>query len=82
MNTSNHKQGGPPRSWTRLPQSPHKEAWDLLHWVREGKLWWLDLDQDDLLLINSRAKKFPYANIKGIQKGFTDVNGRLKLDPY
>jgi hypothetical protein len=71
----------PPMS-TWLEVRGYKEAWDLLRWVRAGKLWWLDLDRNDLPLRNSPAKELPYANIKGIQKGFAYVNGRLKLDPY
>ena len=59
-----------------------KAAWDLAQWVRKGKLWWLDLDRDDLPLRNSPENEFPYANIKGIQKGFAYVKGRLNLAPY
>ncbi len=71
----------PPMS-TWIEVRGDKNAWDLVRWVREGKLWWLDLDRDDLPLKNSPVKEFPYANIKGIQKGFTYVKGRLKLAPY
>jgi hypothetical protein len=71
----------PPMS-TWIEVRGDEAAWDLVRWVREGKLWWLDLDRDDLPLRNSPLKEFPYANIKGIQKGFAYVKGRLKLDPY
>ncbi len=71
----------PPMS-TWIEVRGYKEAWDLVRWVREDKLWWLDLERDDLPLRNSPVSEFPYAGIKGIQKGFTYVKGRLKLAPY
>lgn len=71
-----------PPMLTWIEARGNNAVWDLIRWVRAGKLWWLDLDRDDLPLRNSPAKEFPYANIKGIQKGFYYVRGKLKLDPY
>lgn len=60
-----------------------KDAWDLVRWVRMGKLWWLDLDRDDLPLRNSPVEEFPYANIQGIQQGFTYYHdGKFELEQY
>ncbi|KAB2866372.1 MAG: hypothetical protein F9K46_02465 [Anaerolineae bacterium] len=60
-----------------------KDAWDLTQWVRKGKLWWLDLDRDDLPLRNSPVEEFPYADIKGIQQGFTYYrDGTFSLESY
>jgi hypothetical protein len=71
-----------PPMYTWIEARGDKEAWDLVRWVREGKLWWLDLDQDDLPLRNGPVEEFPYASIEGIRKGFAYVKGKLKFDPY
>lgn len=56
-----------------------KEAWDLPRWVAEGKLWWLDLDRDDLPLRSGPAEEFPYGNIEGIRKEFIYRDGKLRI---
>ena len=42
-----------------------KEAWDLLGWVRAGKLQWLDPETPDLPLRVGPIKAFPYVNSQG-----------------
>jgi hypothetical protein len=39
--------------------------YDLCHWVADGKLLWLDLEQDDLPLKSGPPEAFPYADIHG-----------------
>lgn len=39
--------------------------YDLLRWVADGKLLWLDLEHDDLPLKSGSPDTFPYANIQG-----------------
>lgn len=68
-------------SWREV-DGVNQEAWDLVRWVSEGKLWWLDLDRDDLPLRSGPAAAFPYANIEGIRKGFANVKGELEVDLY
>lgn len=71
-----------PQMSTWIEARGDKETWNLVRWVAEGKLWWLDLDQDDLPLKSGPVKEFPYANIEGIRKGFAYVRGELRLDSY
>lgn len=71
-----------PCMYTWIEARGDKSAWDLAQWVRKGKLWWLDLDRDELPLRNGPVGEFPYANIQGIRKGYTYVKGKLKLEPY
>ncbi len=54
---------------------------NLSHWVTRGRLWWLDLDQDqdDLPLRNEPVEEFPYANIEGIRTRFSYIKGKLRL---
>lgn len=43
-----------------------RKLWrDLKHWVKKGKLYWLEPDNPDLPLKNSPVEDFPYAKIKG-----------------
>jgi hypothetical protein len=56
-----------------------REAWDLPLWVTRGKLWWLDLDRDDLPLKSGPVSAFPYGNVRGRRYGFIYRNGELIL---
>lgn len=47
---------------------------DLEYWVKQGKLYWLDLDDPTLPLRKSDVSKFPYAGIQGYGRGFTYRN--------
>lgn len=59
-----------------------REAWDLPLWLSRGKLWWLDIDRDDLPLKSGPAEAFPYGNIHGIRREFTYRNGELTVAPW
>jgi hypothetical protein len=61
-----------------------KKDWDLLPWVEAGKLWWLDLERDDLPLKTGSVADFPYANIEGRRECFVYRNGEFRniLDSY
>ena len=45
-----------------------EEIFDLLRWVRAGKLQWLDPHDPDLSLRTGPVEAFPYANIRGCKK--------------
>ena len=45
-------------------------AGDLLHWVKQNKLFWLNLDDPDLGLLSSPVTHFPYAGIEGLGRGW------------
>jgi hypothetical protein len=49
---------------------PFTKDRDLLRWVAAGKLWWLDLEQDQLPLRSDSLEAFPYANIEGRREGY------------
>jgi hypothetical protein len=53
--------------WEEASDMP--EAWDLMYWVRKGKLRWLDLNAPDLTL-NNQDDEFPYADIAGKCAGY------------
>ncbi|MFB0535370.1 MAG: hypothetical protein ACETWR_10340 [Anaerolineae bacterium] len=59
------------------PMYPFSSDRDLLKWVVAGKLWWLDLDRDDLSLKSGPVEEFPYGNIEGRDRPFTYRKGRL-----
>jgi hypothetical protein len=61
--------------WEEANKTP--EAWNLLHWVKKGKLKWLDLAQEDLPLISDEGA-FPYAQIRGLQHGYRYENGEFE----
>lgn len=43
---------------------------ELQEWIRQGKLFWLDLDVSTLPLTSLSIAKFPYANITGFGTGW------------
>jgi hypothetical protein len=55
-------------------------TYDLLPWVKRGKLYWLDKNDPDLPLRNEPARDFPYANVKGGEGLWVIRNGRMT--PY
>jgi hypothetical protein len=57
--------------WEEANTKP--EAWDLLYWVKKGKLKWLDLARQDLPLTNE-VNMFPYAEIRGMRHGYRYTN--------
>ena len=59
-----------------------REAWNLPLWVARGKLWWLDLDRDDLPLKSGPVSAFPYGNVRGRRYGFIYRAGELILQDY
>lgn len=69
-------------TWRTIELNNLSEAWDLSLWVKRGKLFWLELEQDDLPLKSGSVKEFPYANIEGIRKSHTYRKGKLKVDAY
>jgi hypothetical protein len=54
--------------------------YDLLLWVKRGKLYWLDWDDSDLPLRHEPAGDFPYATVKGGEGNWVIRNGRM--EPY
>jgi hypothetical protein len=54
--------------------------YDLLRWVKKGKLYWLDKNDSDLPLRNGPVSDFPYGNVKGGEGIWVIRNGRMQ--PY
>lgn len=62
-----------------LQAREHPEWWDLLLWVKKGKLLWLDPHSPNLELRNGPIEDFPYANIQGYRHAIEIRNGKLKF---
>jgi hypothetical protein len=61
--------------WEEAGTKP--ETWDLLYWVKKGRLKWLDLAQQDLPLI-SDTDAFPYSEITGMRHGYRYESGTFE----
>jgi hypothetical protein len=68
-----------PLMYTWMKARGIEEAWDLPKWVAEGKLYWLDLDRDNLPLRSGPVEKFPYGNIEGLRREFIYRDGKLTI---
>ncbi|MCP4360420.1 MAG: hypothetical protein GY796_20620 [Chloroflexi bacterium] len=54
------------------------EAWDLMYWVRKGKLRWLDLNEPNLPL-NNQDDAFPYIGLDGKHTGYKYKDKKFKI---
>lgn len=53
--------------------------YDLMKWVKRGKLYWLDKNDPDLPLRNRPIDDFPYGAVKGGEGIWVIRNGRMEL---
>ena len=65
-------------SHTRVPHS--WADYDLVKWVKSGKLYWLETSEPDLMLRNQPVSGFPYSNIIGGEGIWVIRNSRI--EPY
>ena len=57
----------------------HPEWWDLLSWIRKGKLLWLDPHSLNLELRKEPVEDFPYTNIQGYRRAIEIRNGKFRF---
>lgn len=54
------------------------QDYDLLKWVRQGKLFWLDPTDEEHPLVRGPAEAFPYGNVPGRRYPYTIKDGQVR----
>lgn len=65
--------------YTNAEAAVQPETFDLQHWVRQDKLYWLDLTAPDLPLKANPVETFPYTGIQGYARHYAYRDGIIEL---
>ncbi|MCP4544177.1 MAG: hypothetical protein GY832_44260 [Chloroflexi bacterium] len=60
--------------------SDQETWWDLVSWVKKGRLMWMDPDDPNLPLRTGPVESFPYVNIIGSRTSVTYRDGKSPTD--